>query len=892
MLQSSCHIRRLQGRYRPGFDRLESRIALAAGGGTDPTNLDPSAQNAAADVADPTQGQPLAVDLLDPAPGSILHASPSILTLQFNHPIFPDTLSNDVGIVQVDADGNPTGWYTVPDQSQLGLDETATRLTVEMDQTIPPGHYQVWIFGSTEITDITGDPLVSDGDNLILGAFDVAVAGVRLVDAIDLGTLGPAPIEVPGTLDFQSNPYAVSLYRVHVGPGHHWRLGAEVTAQRDGGTLDTALALFDSRGRPIAVDEAGRKDAPLDPFLFAGLQPGTYYLGVSGTGNLPGPLGGYDPSTGSAGSIPQTQAGGPYTLHVVADPVDSPPQLRSLSIDHADSHSASPTGLTLSFTRAVALGGDIGNLSPTLSQGIEVRDDQGRIWPVQASGYDEAEAQVSYLFKYPLPAGHYTIGLPQQGGLVDLAGLAPVAPGEPLGILGNFDVPTSEVLVDSHDLGAILPGDAIRGRSLEQALGPGESVTYRVVLTFPTLYEFEISAQDTAPSVRIEGESSSHAIEPTGTNDTQLGPGEYLIRMQNPWDVPIRARLDFRAAVIDPELLLANGVGQGPGLSLRLIAFPGAAVEPPSILPVTALAPDSSAPSSTQSESTVSSPVIATPMGPPPQPPESVAAQRDPGSKIDLPQVSTVAFRSEQSSSVTISFLGLETDLIGRPYIGGVRGTSSELNSSLSGEISLVRGVAQGRTPLTVGRAGMGLDAAWLAATDVILDIVVTQGNPVGAAVGSGGPRMTRLVDLLRPWAVSLRSATSAGAELAPRDPRTSEAPWTDAVSDKPRPSVIRSSSMLDRAAAVENVEATDETDSWVEYLSPAIAALSAAVVARACRRFARWWKRRDRRHAGGIVRSRDRSSTASEMASSDRVGTFIDETRLSPTRRPVPRAS
>ena len=45
-----------------------------------------------------------------------------------------------------------------------------------------------------------------------------------------------------------------------------------------------------------------------------------------------------------------------------------------------------------------------------------------------------------------LPPGHYTVQLPQQGGLVDLAGLSPVAPGEPAGVLGDFDVSATKWL--------------------------------------------------------------------------------------------------------------------------------------------------------------------------------------------------------------------------------------------------------------------------------------------------------------------------------------------------------------------------------------------------------------------------------------------------------------
>ncbi len=203
------------------------------------------------------------------------------MSVQFNHPIFPDTLSFDVGVIQTDSDGNPTGWYFVPDPSQVTLDDTATRLTVDVDQTLPEGLYQVWILGSSGITDIDGNFLVPDGNPEVLGDFDVADTGATLADAADLPTPGPTPIAVTGTLDFQSDPYAVSLYRIQLDQGHFWQLGLEVTAQRDGGTLDTALALFDAQGQSIATDDIGRLDDPKDPFLFAGLQPGTYYVGVN-----------------------------------------------------------------------------------------------------------------------------------------------------------------------------------------------------------------------------------------------------------------------------------------------------------------------------------------------------------------------------------------------------------------------------------------------------------------------------------------------------------------------------------------------------------------------------------------------------------------------------------
>ena len=197
-------------------------------------------------------------------------------------------MNTDVVVGRIDSDGNLTG-YAAPNEPHrrpLG-DATHRRPPGDAETGALPGlgprqfehHGRRW-------------ELLTDGVNdIVVGQFDVASPGVTLDDAVDLGEPGPTPMEVPGTLDFQAASPGVSLYRIHLDPGHFWRLGLEVTAERDGGKLDTALALFDDQGRPIATDEVGRKDFPKDPYLFAGLEPGTYYVGVSGVNNLPGPKG-------------------------------------------------------------------------------------------------------------------------------------------------------------------------------------------------------------------------------------------------------------------------------------------------------------------------------------------------------------------------------------------------------------------------------------------------------------------------------------------------------------------------------------------------------------------------------------------------------------------------
>jgi hypothetical protein len=881
MIKISPRSRRCKGRHRPSFDLLEDRVALAAVAGTDQTDPNSSSEGTPGAVADLTQGQPFSVELVDPAPGLVFHDSPSSLNLQFNHPIFPDTLSFDVGIIQTDSDGNPTGWYVVPDPGQVTLDDSATRLSVSVGQTLPPGDFQVWILGSSGITDIDGNLLIPDGNPLVLGAFDVIAAGVTLGDAADLPTPGPTPITVTGTLDFQTNPYAVALYRIQLDQGHFWRLGLEVTAERDGGTLDTALALFDAQGQPIATDETGRVDDPQDPFLFAGLQPGAYYVGVSGTTDLPGAPGGYDPVTGSPGSVVQTQPGGTYTLHVVADSVDSPPQVRSFSVDHADSHSATPTGLTLEFTRAISLSGQIGNLSPEIAQGIEVTDGEGRNWPVQASGYNEAGASVSYLFEGPLPAGHYTVQLPPLGGLVDLAGLSPMAPGEPAGVLGDFDVSTANGSSDPDDLGAILPGASAAGRSIALTLEPGNFVTYRVVLTVPAIYQFDLHSDAAFLSAQLTSAGATQFIDSQGTSYAQLVPGEYSIRIQNIGTDAIHAQLGFRAADVITELFLASGVGQGPGLSLRLIAYPNSAIQSPSGSPV--LPPPTA---------TLPSP-IETPVATQP-----TANAIDPGAR----ERSVRVFSSSPSLSAggpvirpvaTITFLGMGSDLIGRPSQPGLHGSLSDLGISSQLEVILLGGIVQGQQPSMSRDLWTRRDTAEPEVVEVVAEAIPAGSDSMTAVAGFDPIRVIPFIGGLLDWTVRMTAAASARFAAWPSTRPSSDAPRAGFASSASLTHPARQEVLTDGATDLDQVETMiDETESRVEFLAPVLVALSVAVVAQMSRYLARWWMSRDRSRVPQATRQLDRGSVPSEPVPPYQVDSWFDESELDEDLLPVSRAS
>ena len=820
-----CASHRFRTRHCPQFDSLEGRIALSGGGGMGATSPSVLLASTTADVSPQTEQGPLSVGLIDPAPNSVLTASPSSLLLEFNRPIFPDTLDNDVVVVQTDAFGNPT-WSTVP--GPLSLDQSETRLSAPLTETLAPGHYQVWIVGSSAITDLDGNYLTNGFTNLVVGQFDVAIPGVSLADAVDLANPGSTPEEVAGALDFQTPSQSVSLYRIQLEPGHFWRLGLEVTPQSKGGTLDTALALFDDQGQLITSDNVGLPDAPQDPYLFAGLQPGTYYLGVSGVGNLPGLPGGYNPATGSPGSVTQTQNGGPFTLYVVADPVDTPPTVLGLAVDHADPADSAPTGFTLAFSRVITVTGQFGDWEPSLSNAIEVVDQAGQIWPVQASNYTESGAEISYLFDTPLPPGHYLVRLPEQGGLTDLAGLSPVAAGEPSGVLGQFDVAVHQGEQNPLNLGALLPAAAAAGVPVNVILPPGRSISARFVVTVPGQYIFQERSSGNPPSVRIIGPALDRPLSAAGTNDTLLSIGVYSIQFGAPTAGPVEVHLFVRLSSDQTEIVLANGIGQSPALSLRLITY---------------------------SEGTVTSPSVAMPPAVQGSFPTMLPVPIDLGTadflsgspagpiRADFQAFGAIQFTG--SPAATTSFLGMGSDLVGRPSVAVIGSESSQ--EDLPGtDLGSFQGIVRGQSlkafpagPATFLWESTGSTVRNLEDVTARPPVQATMigFNPIrGIATGEGLRRWALLqgqffLSWARVWSGELATLEDSGirvtrliAGLGPRRP---------AIGSRPNQE--------------DGTDERDQASLWTNLLTPPVVVISVASVAQACWHYMQWWK--SRRH-------------------------------------------
>lgn len=561
--------RRRAGRGGIRFDCLEVRRLFDAGlsGWSPEMDLPPVLRLAA----------------VEPAPGSILPGSPATLTITFDRPVDPSSAFNNIRIDRAD----DAGAFTPIDFDKIPLEEfiepDSAEVTVRLGGALEEGRYRIVLVANSYLMGTDGSPLdTSTFEDRTIGEFAVVERGATLADADELGRLGLDLIATDGRLDLQANPEDVSLYRFELPEGHRWRVGVEVSAQRDGSPLDSALALFDAQGRPIAVAEFGRSDAKADPYLFADLAPGTYYLGVSGSGNLADLPGGYNPAAGFAGSLGQAQPGGTFRLNVIADFADEATRVLDVQLERADPDRPTPTGFTLAFSGAIRAP------QPTAPNpdGLILLDSEGRSWPISALAYDETTARLTYVFGRNLPAGRYTI---RHDGLVDLAGSAPVASDQADGVLGRFEVLQSAATDRPGDFGAVLPDAAGGGIGGQATLAADQSIEYRLVITMPGSYTFGPGSLGPLPLANIRAADGSFDSAFPADSPINLAVGVYSLRIAAPADRALA--LNWRLTLNTPTLssLVGNGVGQGPALNLRLVA-PTARTSTPD--PVDSTTPD------------------------------------------------------------------------------------------------------------------------------------------------------------------------------------------------------------------------------------------------------------------------------------------------------------
>jgi methionine-rich copper-binding protein CopC len=517
----------------------------------------------------------LSVIATNPADGSRLTAGPSTVTFTFDRPIFDGTQGfTDFQIDAVTSDNQLVPLIDPNVGVEEDLDPTGTQLTVVLDSPLPAGNYELFLSALNMLSGADGSVTNTPTDQY-LASFTVLLPGTTMADAVDLGRATSNQITDTSSLDFSTNPTAVQLYKFTLTPDHFWRVGAEVSSARQGSPLRPALTLFNDLGQPIKYGSIGRANDAIDPYFFDGLPAGTYYLGVSDSNNVPGLSGGYNIVTGDPGTQSNTDPGGAYTLALAADPADVPSALIGFRVDHADPSAPTATGFELQFSSPLNAYGGTGSIDAALTNGIDLVDQSGKLWQVAATGYTDYEGKVSYIFVNPLPVGHYTVELAATGGLTDLAGKAPTAPGMPRGVLGQFDITPTDRTQPSLDLGPLFPGSLLNGVSQHTTIAPGQTVTFRYTGLYSDFIWRDIVDTGGPVNVRVNANGTSLIPFTAFGNDsalTRLVAGQNSIEVTNPSRTPTDVTIRFWIPGYAHDALLQTGVGQGPAMSLRLVS--------------------------------------------------------------------------------------------------------------------------------------------------------------------------------------------------------------------------------------------------------------------------------------------------------------------------------
>ncbi len=379
-----------------------------------------------------------------PGVSAVLGGSPLVLTATFNLPV--DEAALDPAAVELihstDSAFGPTD--TPINLAGLWYDPRSGRLHIQPEAPLPPGHYRLTLFGDLALhpaafLDVYGNPLgasLSDpeGSDFVTTFRITSIEGTHahqpndtLQTADVLGGLGSGQLlQVHGIIgDDPTDPVPfhgndVDLYRFTVTGDGRFALTAEVFAGRIGSFLDASLSLFDAQGNWLRTndntqnptsDELGVQPLFFDPLLFAGLTEGTYYLAVTGGGNVPGTLGGFDPLVSHSGWASFTMPG-EYVLRLTLAADNTAPSLLTATPGPGQTLAAPPETVILRFDEAMDL--------ESLDAGLRITDAQGATAAeLQRVSWDEASHQATYLVLNALPNGDYELRLT---GVSDLAG--------------------------------------------------------------------------------------------------------------------------------------------------------------------------------------------------------------------------------------------------------------------------------------------------------------------------------------------------------------------------------------------------------------------------------------------------------------------------------------
>jgi hypothetical protein len=476
------------------------------------------------------------------------------------------------------------------------------------DGTHPNGQDYTAVF---QVNGIDGTAGAVTSDDTTATAHDLGdVTGAGLIQAV--GSIGGDPAYDPASPDPNlANPAAdVDLYRFQVtGPGQY-AFSAEVFAGRIGSPLDAGLSLFSvnstgqlvlmaSNDNTLNTTAATNGQLPLatDAALFSGLTAGTYYLAVSGTGNVPNSTAGQLPGTNGIFDPNFTHSGqsgfttGDYVLNFAVQPVYTTPQVMSVAV-RTDTDLTATTGTPLSgasldapptlvevqFSKPVnlqqlAFQASQQGLAGLSAVTVSVPPPAGQSTPAQVFhplllDYDPATGLARFLMLDAVPSGPYaqrqTPALHLSGagsdGLADLAG-NPLAGGGEVVVPFSVNGPSRGTGANPLLWTAQEPNDSLGAPQALGVLFPNELHSKVLVQRSPSA-----AASDTADYISfsvVQSQSYFLSVTGTGLPNTpiavysvagqqwpptlalaggqvrlvNLGPGQYVVKVGD-WTAP------------------------------------------------------------------------------------------------------------------------------------------------------------------------------------------------------------------------------------------------------------------------------------------------------------------------------------------------------------------
>jgi hypothetical protein len=608
----------------------------------------------------------------DPQAGGNLSRSPFVLRFDLS-----SALATGQSLLQgVQLIWNATGQFGQRDQvlplAGWNFSPSANELQLTPSAPLAPGFYQVLLSGLESpgrfvLTDTAGQPLGKDplhplgqdyvlhfrvngiegntalttsGDNTPATARplgDVTNAGlVQVAGAIGDDPTDPVPFDASD----------VDLYRFQVSGTGHYALSVEVFAGRIGSPLNPAVSLLqydpvnnvfhilqandDTQNTTIAHDGSS---TPLffDAAFTAGLNPGTYYLAVTDSGNapLPDPAGlplitfdTFDPVAAQQSGMGFTT--GNYVLNLLVKPDNDAPQVKAVTLGNGSPLqagavlSAPPSQVNFTFSEPVSLVQLLqGTMMETGASALQAAYIQGggNQYFLHFVSMSADATQAHFILYDRLPAGSYELHLSGAAGLTDLGGnpLVGSQPGGdfviPFTVAGptlglvRMDVEPNDFPSQAQDLGVLFPFELVNSVQIVRdaaAAANGSTMDtadyYKLTLLQTEQYNFLLNSAGTVPGlqVSISGGSLSGWVSLTGAgnNIRVLSPGTYLLQVSG-WTAQQRLNVAYQLNIFISQFQEAPPpltVGPAPFIQIRRVAgtvpVPG-----PSLPPVPALPP-------------------------------------------------------------------------------------------------------------------------------------------------------------------------------------------------------------------------------------------------------------------------------------------------------------